>query len=122
MSCTRVPGALLDHFVEFVFGWKILRFAFGRASLRPTCDQFELFGSQCLIVAEITETFHPAPRRHPAFQDFLFNGSPPRECFAIFDQRESGSAFPMACDTARIENARNFPIPGNGSCDDVVSR
>src|SRR5262244_2844693 len=122
MNWSPVPRAFFDHFLEFVFGWKVLRFAFRRASLRPTCDQFELFGSQCLIVAEIAETLYRAPGRHPALQNFFFNGSPPRERFAIFRQRERGSAFWREGEKARVEDGGNLPFTSNRSCDDVMGR
>src|SRR5262245_61722097 len=120
MGRSRVPCAFLDHLVEFVFGWKVLRFALRRASLGPTCDQFELFGSESLIVAEIAETLYGAPGGHATLQDFFFDGRPPRECFAIFHQRESSSPFTMTCDAVRIEDAGNLSIPSNGSSDDVM--
>src|SRR5262245_24087207 len=116
-----VPDAFLHHFVVFVFCRKVLRFALGRPALRPTGDQFELLGSQGLIVAEIPETFYSPPRRHPSLQNLFFDGGSPWECFLVLHQGERRSTFPMTGNAPRIKDAGDFSIPGDGCCDDVVS-
>ena len=119
--CFRIePGALLHHLVKLVFRGKVLLLTFGRSSLRPTREQLQFFGCEGLIVPEIAESLHRAPRWHPALQHFFLNRSSPRKCFLILHQRKCPAPFPMARHASRIENARNLAIPSHRRRHDVV--
>src|SRR5579883_2100092 len=114
------PGAVFHHLGKLVFGREIGFLAFRRSTLCPARQKFELLGRQCLVIAEIAESFDGAPWRHAPFEDFLFDGGPPRECIFVFGHGECHAAFTMTGDAARIEDAGYFLIPRYRRGDDVV--
>src|SRR5262249_37457721 len=83
-------------------------------------EQLQLFWGQCLIVAEVPVTFYGAPWRHPAFENFFFDGSSPWKCIFIRGHGERAPAITMAGDAAGIKNTRNLAVPGHRRRYDVV--
>src|SRR5438067_466453 len=95
LLCVGRPCTVFHHLFELVFRRNVLLFTFRRSTLRPACEEFELFGSECLIVAEIAETFHGAPGRHSPFEDFFFDRGSPGERFLVLHQSERSSTGAM---------------------------
>src|SRR2546425_1619277 len=114
------PRGLFHHLIELAFRRKVLILSFGGPALRPTGKQFELFGCERLIVAEVAETLHRAPGRHPALQHFFLDGGSPGKSVLVLRQRKRSSTLAMTSHASRIEDARNLAIPGHRRRYDVV--